>query len=41
MPSQSHRREKTGVLLIEDIRFMSDQIMYDTWSEGKISNTPE
>ena len=35
MPSQSHRREKTGVLLIEDVRFMSDQIMYDTLSEGK------
>ena len=33
VPSQSHRREKTGVL--EDIQFMSDQIMYDTLSEGK------
>ena len=28
VPSQSDRRENTGVL--EDIRFMSDQIMYDT-----------
>ena len=28
VPSQSHRRENTGVL--KDIRFMSDQIMYDT-----------
>ena len=32
VPSQSDRRENTGVL--EDIRFMSDQIMYDTLSEG-------
>ena len=36
MPSQSHRRENTGVL--EDIRFTSDQIMYDTLSEGKRNN---
>ena len=38
MPSQSDRRENTGVL--EDIRFMSDQIMlpYDTLSEGKRNN---
>ena len=33
VPSQSDRRENTRVL--EDIRFMSDQIMYDTLSEGK------
>ena len=37
MPSQSHRRENTGVL--EDIQFMSDQIMYDTLSEGKINTS--
>ena len=36
VPSQRDRRENTGVL--EDIRFMSDQIMYDTLSEGKINN---
>ena len=36
MPSQSNRRENSGVL--EDIRFMSDQIMYDTLSEGKKNN---
>ena len=36
VPSQSDRRENTGVL--EDIRFMSDQIMYDTLSEGKRNN---
>ena len=35
VPSQRDRRENTGVL--EDIRFMSDQIMYDTLSEGKRS----
>ena len=34
VPSQSDRRENTGVL--EDIRFMSGQIMCDTLSEGKI-----
>ena len=34
VPSQSHSRENTGVLM-GDIRFMSDQIMYDTSSEGK------
>ena len=34
VPSQSYGRENTGV--VEDIRFMSDQIMYDrTLSEGK------
>ena len=33
MPSQSHRRENTGVL--EDTRFLSDQTMHDTLSEGK------
>ena len=33
VPSQRDRTENTGVL--EDIRFMSDQIMYDTLSEGK------
>ena len=36
VPSQSDRRENTGVL--EDIRFMSDQIMYDTLSKGKRNN---
>ena len=36
VPSQSDRRENTGVL--EHIRFMSDQIMYDTLSEGKRNN---
>ena len=36
MPSQIDRRENTGVL--EDIRFTSDQIMYDTLSEGKRNN---
>ena len=36
VPSQRDRRENTGVL--EDIRFMSDQIMYDTLSEGKRNN---
>ena len=36
VPSQGHRRENPGVL--EDIRFMSDQIMYDTLSEGKTNN---
>ena len=35
VPSQHDKRENTGVL--EDIRFMSDQIMYDTLSEGKRS----
>ena len=30
------RRGNTGVL--EDIRFMSDQIVHDTLSEGKINN---
>ena len=35
VPSQSGRRENTRVL--EDTRFMPDQIMYDTLSEGKIS----
>ena len=34
--SQSDRGENTGVL--EDIRFMSNQIMYDTLSEGKRNN---
>ena len=33
VPSQSDRRENTGGL--EDIRFISDHIMYDTFSEGK------
>ena len=37
MPSQSHRGENTEVL--EDIRFMSDQIIYDTLSEGKKNST--
>ena len=36
VPSQSDRKEDTGVL--EDIRFMSDQSMYDTLSEGKRNN---
>ena len=36
VPSQIDRRENTGVL--EDIRFTSDQIMYDTLSEGKRNN---
>ena len=36
VPSQIDRRENTGVL--EDIRFMSDQIVHDTLSEGKINN---
>ena len=36
MPSQSDRRENAGVL--GDILFMSDQIMHDTLSEGKINN---
>ena len=36
MPSHRDRRENTGVL--EDIRFMSDQILYDTSSEGKRNN---
>ena len=36
VPSQSNRRENTGVL--EDNRFMSDQIMYATSSEGKRNN---
>ena len=35
VPSQRGRRENTGVL--EDIR-MSDQIMYDTLSEGNRNN---
>ena len=35
MPSHSGKRENKGVLLIEDARFMSDQIMYNTLSEGK------
>ena len=34
--SQGDERENTGVL--EDIRFISDQIMYDTLSEGKRNN---
>ena len=38
VPSQSDGRDSTGVLLIEDIQFMSDQIMYDTLSEGEINN---
>ena len=39
VPSQSHRRENAWVLrLVEDIQFMSDQIMYDTLSEGKRNN---
>ena len=33
VPSQGDRRGNTGV--VEDIRFMSDQIMHDTLSEGK------
>ena len=33
VPSQSDWRENAGVL--EDIRFVSGQIMYDTLSEGK------
>ena len=33
VPPQCNRRDNTGVL--EDIRFISDQIMYDTLSEGK------
>ena len=37
IPSQSDTRENTGVL--EDIRFLSDQIMYDTLSEGKRNNS--
>ena len=36
MPSQSDR-EYRGTI-IEDIRLMSEQIMYDTLSEGKINN---
>ena len=36
VPSQSDRRKTTGVL--EYIRFMSDQIMYNTLSEGKRNN---
>ena len=36
VPSQSHRRDNTGVL--EDIRFLSNQITYDTLSEGKRNN---
>ena len=37
VPSQSHRRDNSGVL--EDIRFITDQIMYDTLSEGKRNNS--
>ena len=38
VPSQRDGRKNTGVLLIDDIRFMSDQIMYDTLSEGERNN---
>ena len=33
VPSQSHGGESAGVL--DDIRFMSDQTMYDPLSEGR------
>ena len=37
VPSQSDRRNNTGV--IEDVQFMSDQLMYDDiLSEGKRNN---
>ena len=37
VPSQRDGRDNTGVL--EDIRFVSDQIMHDTLSEGKRNNS--